>query len=197
MKYTINTEECEKLGINFPTFLYLLSVYSKQLITESCAYVASSKSLMTFRGKDAYGNPISPELTDYGKEVVEEILKNSMFKIPSDEEIATLATTLRNLWPAGVKPGTPYKWKGSQRDIENRLKKFFILYGSEYTEEQVVSAARDYVNAFNGDYRFMRLLKYFIWKKEDGTESSDLASYIDNEGQEDSDYGESWVNELK
>ena len=49
------------------------------------------------------------------------------------------------------------------------------------------------MQSFNGDYRYMRLLKYFIWKndkvKTDSGVSieqvSDLASYIENEGQED------------
>ena len=101
------------------------------------------------------------------------------------------------IFPQGKKPGTPYYWKCNKREISLKLKSFFKLYGVKYTEEEILSAAHRYVESFNGDYRFMRLLKYFIWKKEDGEEISELATFIDNDGQEDSDYGESWVNELK
>ena len=196
MRYIISTEECAKLGIRLPTFLYLLSVYSNQLITESCSYDAYNRSLLTFKGKDIYGNPISPELTEYGEDVIKTILKNSENDMPSPEEITMIAENLRSIYPTGKKPGTPYNWKGSQRDIEKRLEKFFIIYGKEYTKEQLINATKEYVDAFKGDYRFMRLLKYFIWKKEDGNESSDLADYIDNAGQDNADNDSNWTNTL-
>lgn len=77
-----------------------------------------------------------------------------------------------------------------------KLKSFFKLYGRTYTEEEILDAARRYVDSFNGDYRFMRLLKYFIWKR-DNTEGevSELATFIDNDGQEE-DVGDDWVTEL-
>ena len=44
-----------------------------------------------------------------------------------------------------------------------------------------------YVSGFNGEYKFMRLLQYFIWKEEvkDGTKVpiSELANYIENADQ--------------
>ena len=74
------------------------------------------------------------------------------------------------------------------------MKKFFKLYGS-YTDEQILEAARKYVASFNGNYSYMRVLKYFIWKDEvkiDGEgnryvdEVSDLANWIENSGQANS-----------
>ena len=58
---------------------------------------------------------------------------------------------------------------------------------------------------FNGDYTYMRILKYFIWKDEKKLnqngelyieETSDLASYIENEGQEDSIEND-WTSTLR
>ena len=196
MRFVIDTEECEKEKISFPTFLYLLSVYTGQLITESCYYNASSQSLLTFKSTDMYGNPISPALTEFGEESVKLILQRSEKKIPSDNEIVTISEALREIFPAGKKPGTPYYWKDSVKGIEQRVKQFFIKYGNKYTEEQIVKATKDYVDSFNGDYRFMRLLKYFIWKKDDGGEISELASFIDNAGQENED-DNNWVTELR
>ena len=196
MKYVIDSAECDKIGISFSSFLYLLSVYSNNLITESSHYEAANKSMLTFRGRDTYGNPIYPKLTEYGSEIIETILKNSEKQLPTDEEISIIANSLREIYPQGKKPSTPYYWRDSAKGIELRLKQFFIKYGSKYTDEQILNAARDYVDGFHGDYRYMRLLKYFIWKKDEGNgEVSELASCIDNAGQESVE-GDSWINEL-
>ena len=79
------------------------------------------------------------------------------------------------------------------KEVSNKLKRFFVYFGETYSDSQIISATKRYVQSFNGDYRYMRLLKYFIWKndkvKTDSGVSieqvSDLASYIENEGQED------------
>ena len=56
----------------------------------------------------------------------------------------------------------------------------------------------------NGNYQFMRLLKYFIWKDErklmeDGTikiiESSELCNYLENSGQENNTNND-WTSNL-
>ena len=40
-----------------------------------------------------------------------------------------------------------------------------MKYG-EYTDEQVIEATKAYVASFNGNYTYMQLLKYFIWKNK-------------------------------
>ena len=76
-----------------------------------------------------------------------------------------------------------------KREISLRLKKFFKLYDNTYTDEQILTAAKNYVETFNGQYNYMRVLKYFIWKDEKKltedekiqvVEISDLANYIEN-----------------
>ena len=97
------------------------------------------------------------------------------------------------IFPQGKKEGTPYYWKCNPKEVSNKLKRFFVYFGETYSDSQIISATKRYVQSFNGDYRYMRLLKYFIWKndkvKTDSGVSieqvSDLASYIENEGQED------------
>lgn len=73
------------------------------------------------------------------------------------------------------------------------------------SDEQIIEAAKNYVSSFNGNYQFMRVLKYFIWKDEkrvnsDGdkfvSEVSDLAGYIENAEQENVSRND-WVNTLK
>ena len=68
-----------------------------------------------------------------------------------------------------------------------------MYFGDAYTDDQIIAAARKYVASFNGDYKYMRLLKYFIWKNdakrtEEGLsveQVSDLATFIENADQED------------
>ena len=73
-------------------------------------------------------------------------------------------------------------------------------YGTTYTDEQILTAAKEYVASFNGDYRFMKLLKYFIFKEKVGANreiepESELMTYIENAGQEDLNNG--WLTEIR
>ena len=84
--------------------------------------------------------------------------------------------------------------------IVRRLKLFFKKYGNEFTDEQIVQAAEKYVQGFNGNYQYMRLLKYFIFKEKVGANGevegdSELISYIENAGQEE-DLKNDWTSSL-
>ena len=85
-------------------------------------------------------------------------------------------------------PGTTYYYKGNLQDIEKKLKSFKKRYGN-YTDEDIIKATENYIKSFNGNYTYLKLLKYFIWKdeKRDGETiaTSVLADWIENEGQED------------
>ena len=114
--------------------------------------------------------------------------------VSEDLRIDILTEQLMKIFPKGKKEGTPYYWKGNRKEIKEKLKKFFVYFGDTYTDAQILSAAHRYVDSFNGNYRFMRLLKYFIWKNDTKltTEGrtveqvSELASYIENAGTESS-----------
>ena len=84
------------------------------------------------------------------------------------------------------------------------MKKFFKLYDNTYTDEQILNATKNYVTNFNGNYNYMRVLKYFIWKDEkklheDGkmgvVEVSDLANYIEN-ADSTNDLKDEWTSTL-
>ena len=89
--------------------------------------------------------------------------------------------------------------KGNIEDIRKKLQSFFLRY-PDYTDEQVITATQKYVNSMNGNYTYLKLLKYFIWKSEvkDGEQvvTSILSDYIENEGQEDN-INNDWTSELK
>ena len=84
--------------------------------------------------------------------------------------------------------------------IVRRLKLFFRKYGNKFTDEQIIQAAEKYVQGFNGNYTYMRLLKYFIFKEKIGAAGevegdSELISYIENADQVD-DLREDWTTQL-
>lgn len=106
------------------------------------------------------------------------------------DRCTTLAKTLMEIFPLGNKPGTPYAWRSNKRDVTLKLNKFFKEYEdpkNPFTDEQIIEATKRYVESFNGNYTYMQLLKYFISKKDlvKGEEKSELASYIENAGQEE------------
>ena len=72
--------------------------------------------------------------------------------------------------------------------IHRRLLQFTGKFGS-FSDKDIAEATRKYVESFNGDYRYMKLLKYFIFKNaikpgEDGNNeiqfTSELYNYLTN-----------------
>lgn len=191
MKYVIDSSVVAKSELTLEELFALLLVKTGANVNNVFSNLVAKEAIVN----TGIAGKFLP--TQRWSDMCDNILLSSEKTIPTDEELIPLAEKLMQIFPQGKKPGTPYYWKCNKREISLKLKSFFKLYGVKYTEEEILSAAHRYVESFNGDYRFMRLLKYFIWKKEDGEEISELATFIDNDGQEDSDYGESWVNELK
>ena len=97
---------------------------------------------------------------------------------------------MKEYFPKGLKVGSA-AWRGNDRELTLRMKKFFKLYGNKWSDEQILAATKEYVESFNGDYRFMQILKYFILKskKIEGEEGnyiedvSALASFLEKQGQ--------------
>ena len=105
-------------------------------------------------------------VTQRWEDVASSILLDSDTDRQSPDRIANLATKLMEIFPKEKKSGTNHYFRGNTKDITLKLKKFFKLYGNKYSDEQVLSAAQAYVSSFNGNYTYMRILKYFIWKDE-------------------------------
>jgi hypothetical protein len=126
-------------------------------------------------------------------------LESDKIVISKADRYELLAAQLRDLYPQGKKAGTSYMWRDSNSLIAKRLKSLVSKYGDCFTDEQAINATKNYVESFNGDYRYMQLLKYFILKKVNNNgeieESSQLLSYIENEGQIESN--NDWTAELR
>jgi hypothetical protein len=191
MKIIIDTKVIQVKNINPNYFLNLLALYiTKKSINNSNNKEAILKNHITSEGLDANNQFINIKLTQEGVDFIEEVIVDS--EIPdSSKKLMELATELKNIFPKGRKEGTNFYWADGVALIVKRLKIFIKKYGDIYTEEQIIKAAKKYVESFNGDYRYMKLLKYFIFKEETESSTSDLLTYIEN-AEEESDLKNNW-----
>lgn len=90
-----------------------------------------------------------------------------------------LAIKLKEIYPKGKKPGTNYYFCSNVKEVVLKLNKFFKIYG-EYTDEEIIDATQRYIDSFQEDFTYMRLLKYFIYKESDNGGISELATLLEN-----------------
>ena len=134
--------------------------------------------------QDMFGNY---NVTMHWDDELQKVLLESDKEIPKDNDLNYLVGQLREIFPKGIKTGSA-AWRGNKREITLRLQKFFKIY-DKYTDEEIISATKKYVESFNGNYTYMRILKYFILKDEVkvGEEGryveqvSELANFLENE----------------
>lgn len=200
MKVTIDEASCNKMHLSVPEVLMILLVKTGVNLAELVDTMKKKQMLVeenTLMGQQLL-------VTQRWSDQCDTALLKAEKDIPQSDVLEALAKALMDVFPAGKKEGTCYYWKGNLREVTLRLKKFFKLYGSKYTDEQIISAAQNYVSSFNGRYQYMRVLKYFIWKEEKKVDSegighieevSDLAAFIENAGQE-KQLREDWMSNM-
>lgn len=186
--YNTSKEEILVLGaIQYGTSDVYKNLISKGYITAANNSMFELDKKFTITNKGA--NLLSDVLLGSDKDITE--IKDS---------IKELAITLREIYPQGKIAGTCYYYRGNLPDIEKKLKSFFKRYGKEYTNEQIIEATKRYIESFNGNYTYLKLLKYFIWKdeKKDGEiiQSSMLADWIENADQINNTNND-WTSTLK
>lgn len=183
MNYTINEDVASKHHLTINDVLLMM------LIKNKCDIENNIESLLhrDIITKSQLFNDI--KLTQHWNEELQKILLDSDKVIPKTNDLTYLVTTLRNIYPKGIKSGSA-AWRGNVREITLRLQKFFKIYGSTYNEEDIIEATKKYVESFNGNYTYMRILKYFILKdevkiNEDGVryveQISELANFLEND----------------
>lgn len=127
-------------------------------------------------------------IAQHWDKVIDTILVDSAGAIDDEERLGILADKMKQCFPEGKMPGTPYYYRCNKREIILKLKKFFTQYGN-YKDEDIIDATKRFVASFNGNYKFLPLIKYFIMKNktiigEDGaghvSECSPLADYLEN-----------------
>lgn len=186
MKLTIDQTILDKYGITLEEFL-VLYLGAKDVDIESISQSLIAKG---FADKDLFFNGkivVSDKIKDLISTISIDSDKNVIDK---DSEYMELAAELRELYPAGRKDGTTYMWRGTTAEVAKKLKTLVVKYGYTLDKKEVIKATKDYISSFNGNYRYMQLLKYFILKSvkdaDGNTEvKSELMSLIENSGQID------------
>jgi hypothetical protein len=197
MTISINDKVCKENGITVAQLLALLLVKTGENIPKLLEELKSKEMIVEEQSllEKTY------TITQRWDDVCCNVILSSDKDVPIDTHIEELAKALMELYPKGKKPGTNTYWRGNLKDTKLRLKKFYKLYGNKYTDTQILEATKKYIED-HIDLSYMRVLKYFIWKdvrKVDSEgvgyieETSDLASYIENEGQTE----DNWLNEVK
>ena len=183
MKLTIDQTVLDKNGLTLEEFL-VLYLGAKDVDIASVSQSLIAKGLAD---KDLFFNG-RIVVSDKVKDLISTIsIDSDKNVIDKDSEFTELATELREIYPAGRKDGTTYMWRGTTAEVAKKLKTLVVKYGFTINKEDVIKATKEYVSSFNGNYRYMQLLKYFILKSvkdADGNVDikSELMSFIENSG---------------
>lgn len=188
MTISLNKEACSNNGITLGEALLMLAIANKADLKE--AEQALIKKGYITADRDDLFQQIGWRLTNKGTEIIDSVVLDSDKHQEPKDRLNSLATKLKEIFPKGKKDGTNYYWAEGVALIVRRLKLFFKKYGNDFTDEQIIQATEKYVQGFNGNYQYMRLLKYFIFKEKVGAGGevegdSELISYIENAGQEE------------
>lgn len=196
MKLTIDQTILENNNLTLEEFLVLfLSAKEVDIGDISQSLIAKG-----FADKDLFSSG-KLVISDKVKDLISTIsIDSDKNVIDKDSEFTELAAELREIYPAGRKDGTTYMWRGTTAEVAKKLKTLVVKYGFVINKESVIKATKEYVNSFNGNYRYMQLLKYFILKSvkdADGNVDikSELMSIIENSGQLDAQR-EDWVSNM-
>lgn len=193
MKLIIDSDACLNNGTCIGEVL-LLYEYALKISPESMKQSLIDKGYITSAG-DLFGRYTA---TDKAVKLLDNVLADS--SVDDDTKITELATKLKELYPKGKKEGTNQFWADGVSIIVKRLKIFYKKYGF-YDNDIIIKATEDYIKSFNGDYRFMKTLKYFLWSEKvnkagEVEPTSDLLTYIENAGEID-ELSNDWLNDLK
>lgn len=184
----LNKKAAQQNGITIDEALLMLIIHNKANL-ERAENALIQKGFITAERDDLF-QQVGWRLTNKGTEVLDFVIMDSDKEQESQDRLIQLATRLKGIFPKGKKDGTSYYWAEGVALIMRRLNLFFKKYGNKFTDEQIIQAAEKYVQGFNGNYQYMRLLKYFIFKEKVGANGevegdSELISYIENAGQEE------------
>lgn len=194
MNISISEKVLQKYGLSLDEFL-LLYLCSREPNTKELVASLLDKGIVDKDLKDDNAVVVS----DNTKELIADILVASAKVVLSkSSDFNDLANKMREIFPAGRKPETTYYWRDSTQLIARKLETLVTKFNAEFTEEEALNATRRYVESFNGDYRYMQLLKYFILKtdRSTGEIKSEFLSLLQNPEEQDT-LNDNWLNEIR
>lgn len=176
MKYIIDEKVCEKHNLTITEVLCLLFLKSCDgNYSDVVSKLIKEEKIIESNTLDS-NNIDYLYLTPHWDDEVSSIILESDNSVPDKDRIENLVNKMRELFPKGMKIGNS-AWRGNVRELKLRMQKFFKMYG-DYSDEAILKATKAYVDSFNGNYTYMRILKYFILKSEIKQHQNDLGEVI-------------------
>lgn len=180
MKITIDERQCLRHHLTTEEVMMMLALRMCKDTHEVIANLEAREVITDQNGRLM--------LTQRWSDELDEILLDSSEEMDDEERLLNLAKKMRDAYPKGKMPGTAYFYRCNNREVVLKLKKFFAAYGN-YPDDKILDATKRYVASFNGNYKYLPLIKYFISKDklrlgEDGQQhvspESPLATYLEN-----------------
>lgn len=193
MKIVIDEKICKKHHLSVTEVLVSLGIRSSEDVNETLNEL-EEKQVLVYKDNNYM-------VTQPWSDILDEILCDSCSGEDNEERLIELAKKMRECFPEGKMPGTAYYYRCNVREVVLKLKKFFLQYGN-YSDDKIIDATKRFIEAYNGNYRYLPLIKYFISKNktvtdEDGTshiqEVSELASYLENKETETKATSDDWL----
>ena len=172
-KIVVSKKALEEQNITIEEFCLLYAIASEKSIVE----IANNLALKSYCTR---GLLKEFQIMPKGTETLNTVIMNSDKELPTEDSLEELAKALKDIFPKGKKEGTNLYWTEGIQMIIRRLRVFFKKYDSTYTPQQILGAAQKYVDSFNGNYTFMRVLRYFIFKEDNEGGKSELINYVEN-----------------
>ena len=176
MKYIIDEKVCEKHNLTITEVLCLLFLKSCDgNYSDVVSKLIKEEKIIELNTPDS-NNIDYLYLTPHWDDEVSSIILESDNSVPDKDRIENLVNKMRELFPKGMKIGNS-AWRGNVRELKLRMQKFFKMYG-DYSDEAILKATKAYVDSFNGNYTYMRILKYFILKSEIKQHQNDVGEVV-------------------
>ena len=195
MKITIDEKECLKKDLTLPEMLITVAIKMNSGSYKETLSDLVERQIITFDTESQ-----NYLVTNKWESKINEIITDSTRTVDDESRLMILAKKMRDCYPEGKMPGTAYYYRCNNREVVLKLKKFFAQYG-EYSDDEIIDATKRFVASYNGIYKYLPLIKYFIIKNksvqdEEGKyhieEVSELASCLENKGSADLESGE-WL----
>lgn len=178
MTITVADKILDKYNLSIEEFL-ILYICSKEYDIKELIDTIIAKG---YADKNLY-NPNTAIVSNNVKEIISSVIIDSdKAVIDKEEDYLKVAKKMQEIFPKGRKEGTTYAWRDCTAVIAKKLKTLVVKFDFKFTEEEALNATKKYVESFNGNYKFMQLLKYFILKNDTttGDIKSEFMSLIEN-----------------
>lgn len=179
MTITVADKILDKYNLSIEEFL-ILYICSKEYDIKELIDTIIAKG---YADKNLY-NPNTAIVSNNVKEIISSVIIDSdKAVIDKEEDYLKVAKKMQEIFPKGKKEGTTYAWRDCTAVIAKKLKTLVVKFDFKFTEEEALNATKKYVESFNGNYKFMQLLKYFILKNDTttGDIKSEFMSLIEND----------------